>query len=74
MPSSSATLSSYDAKEGYCQVDCQRSFFALLALLFVMAFLAATARMPNTLLMIRVINPKDKSASVSLLLVVSGSS
>ncbi len=57
--------------DGYCPVDCNAMFLVLLALLFVVSFLGASTRMPNTLIMIRVICPKDKSASVSFIVVVS---
>ena len=60
----------FEARDGQCPVDCKGPFVTMLVILAVVAFLSAATKSPNTLIMIRVINPKDKTASVSFILVV----
>jgi len=56
------------ATDGACSVDCDAIFYVMLLILFFVSFFGSTARMPNSLIMLRAINPKDKSASVGLIL------
>ena len=54
------------AVDGYCPFDCDRAFYGLLGVLFVMALLGGATRIPNMLISLRVINPADKAAGLTL--------
>ena len=66
-----SSFNDYDAKKGYCPVECNTMFSTLLGLIIVVSFLGASQRTPNSLLTLRSINPADKSSGIYLISFVS---
>ena len=54
------------AADGYCPFDCDRAFYSLLGVLFVVALVGGATRIPNMLISLRAIRPEDKAASLTL--------
>ena len=54
------------AVDGYCPSSCTGQFFAVLGLFFVMGLFQSAARVPNFLVMMRVIDVQDKAAGMTI--------
>ena len=55
-----------DAFEGYCPSTCQRQFYILIGLMLAIGMISATSRLPNTLILLRAIEQRDKAAALTL--------
>ena len=60
-------------EQGYCSVgsSCDSSFAVMMAIMFTVAFLSATTRPANSLIIFRALDPRDKAAAISLITSVS---
>ena len=54
------------AYAGYCPSDCSKQFYLLLGLMLSIGLIAATSRLPNTLILLRAIEQRDKAAALTL--------
>ena len=51
---------------GYCPSSCVRQFYLLLGLMLTIGLIAATSRLPNTLVLLRAIEQRDKAAALTV--------
>ena len=51
---------------GYCPSDCSKQFYILLGLMLSIGLIAATSRLPNTLILLRAIEQRDKAAALTV--------
>lgn len=54
------------AVEGYCPYECKGVFYGALGILLIIAAVGASARVPNMLISLRMIDIQDKAASLTL--------
>ena len=52
---------------GYCPFDCSRQFSIIIGLLTIFSLLGSTGRIGNQLVSLRAIDPKDKAASLIIM-------
>ena len=62
IPSSNQENLDY-AFSGYCPSDCSNQFYLLLGLMLTIGLIAGTGRLPNTLILLRAIEQRDKAAA-----------
>ena len=55
------------AVEGYCPFDCDSVFTAMLAALTIMSVISSTGRVGNQLVSLRAVEPRDKAASLVIM-------
>ena len=51
---------------GYCPSDCSKQFYLLLALMLTIGLIAGSSRLPNTLILLRAIDKRDKAAALTV--------
>ena len=54
------------AFSGYCPSDCSNQFYLLLGLMLTIGLIAGTGRLPNTLILLRAIEQRDKAAALTV--------
>ena len=56
------------AVEGFCASDCDHMFYLTMAIFGTLSLLGSTGRVGGTIVSLRAVNPRDKSASLVILI------
>ena len=54
------------AYSGYCPSDCSNQFYLLLGLMLTIGLVAGSGRLPNTLILLRAVEKRDKAAAMTV--------